>query len=781
MSRLARAALSALFLGSASIASAGPITPAPATPAAAVSASEKIRTVRYSYEAWSRSGKKRFVLVPVPTEVKGGSLKDRTNEVFKALVNDKRGSYGDARVAFQPDAEKTQEVYVYLDATKPDYHPIVMAETVYAFTENGAVRVRFPKVVDAGWTRADVSTPAYVMTISLHEALPPNGIAGTIVQLPDGSLLPQAIVVERLLKKDKLLVDSVWALTSTSTAGATLAVIEAAPLLDLPELESKLIGLLQSANSQLRKAAMGGLSKRDNATVNAALRKVMDEDPDAAVRDGAAAVLSVSKDPSFSTAAQYHALKSADPAIVGAAAKSLGESKQPEATEQLVGVLGHVDPTARSMAVASLQKRGDYPALSARLGETKLSVEHRTEIALALSIGADKDSELVGLCFLAVSATGPAATTAASALTKWAKLDRAKAFESLGMALSHADPQTRIAAANALGDTAQAKALPLLSKAKVDDEVSGASAMDAMRRIYAAQPAEFVLKESKSGDPVLRRVAVATLGELLKNGKKWDRKAIIEALRVLAGDGKADIRAAATRSFGDLAADEVRPDVVALAADKAIEVQRAAAFALRAFPGKDAVKLLLLFAQKADSELLANALDSLGILKEKEAIDPVVAHLNDEDVRVRRASTSALVRIGGELPIDKRNPLLSFFSERLFDRDTEVRLRALEGLGLVKDKRVVSAMAALLQDQVPEVRTATLLAMAKTGDLSAVEAIASGLEDDDLSVRRAALEAFLRLKKKEAVVPLSAYVKKEKDKALSDEATKVISQLNKGS
>lgn len=119
-----------------------------------------------------------------------------------------------------------------------------------------------------------------------------------------------------------------------------------------------MLPVLDSANPQIRGAALATLKGRDNPTVNKALRKVLDEDSDATIQDQAAALLSQSKD-EHSTAAQYHALKSKDPVIVAAAAKGLGESKQAEAGTQLLAIVAHSDTKVRAAALESLMKRGD--------------------------------------------------------------------------------------------------------------------------------------------------------------------------------------------------------------------------------------------------------------------------------------------------------------------------------------------------------------------------------------------------------------------------------------
>ena len=190
--------------------------PARAATAAQEAASDKLKTVRYSYDAWSRNGKKRFVLVPRPAEMKAGPLKDRVKELFAQLVGDKRNSYGDARLAFNADVEATGEVFVHLDPTKADYNAIIMAETVYTFTENGATRVRFPRIQEAGWTRADVPQPAYALTLPMHETLPPDDVAGAVAILPDGSMLPTSTLRDRLKAGDAELMETTRSVSEAS-------------------------------------------------------------------------------------------------------------------------------------------------------------------------------------------------------------------------------------------------------------------------------------------------------------------------------------------------------------------------------------------------------------------------------------------------------------------------------------------------------------------------------------------------------------------------------------
>ncbi len=735
-----------------------------------------LSTVRYSYEKWSRTGAKRYVLVPRPVDVKRGNLPERTRELFKGLLADKRNSYGDARLAFKNDADATGIVFVYLDKAKAAYHPIVMAETTYTFTENGASVVKFPGVADDGWTRDDVPFAAYVIAVPLWQALPPANFAGSLVKLPDGTLLPAEAAVERLKKGDKDALAAMWSYVDSGPPPATLAAIGAARGLNLKGLDKKLLPLLESANAEVRAAAIGGLEGEDNRTVNAALRKVMDSDRDPRLRDKAAAILSQSKDPNFAAAAQFHALRSQDPTVVSAAAMSLGKSRSREATQQLLDALGHDSDGVRQAVINSLLERKAYKEMVARLSDAKAAPSVRLEVARALAGSGDKGSFQAALLHLVEHGKG---NDSAGAAAKLAEFNDADTFAALGRALKHPEGATRRSAAAALSRMGDTRALELLAAANVQDPESGAAVETAIRSLYASQSLDFVLKSSKDKNPILRRAAVATLGVMVKSkeGKRY-RKTIVETLQQLRGDRDPMIRAAVAASFEVMAGKDVRADVQALASDPAVEVKRAVAHALRAYPGPDTTTHLLRFAQDPDPWVVAYSCETLGLLKEQQGLNYIRTHLSHSEVMVRRAATSALVSIGATL--EQRAPLLSLFSELLFDKDDEVKLKAIEGLRLVKDGRTVTLMAALIQDPSLKIRKATLKAMAETGEPSAVEAIATALEDSDLTIRKAAIDALVSLKRKEGAPVLQEYAAKESDKSLADAARQAAKTLQGG-
>jgi HEAT repeat protein len=726
-------------------------------------------TVRFSYEAWSRGGQTQYVLVPRLVKLKQGlESKDRIREVFARLLRDKKNTYGNTRIAF-----KDADVYVYLDMNKAAYHPIVMAETVYSFTENGARKVLFPKKVAQGWTRDDVPYPAYVLAVPLWQGLPPNGITGALVRLPDGSLLAAAEARSRLEKKDEALLGAMWGYVDSGPKPATLAAIRAGITVKADDLQPRLLPQLRSADKDIRSAAIDGLEGRDNAEVNAALREVMDEDPEAALKDRAAALLSKSKDPKFQTAALYHALRSEDPKVASEAATGLGTSKIAEATDQLVAVLGHKAPEVRAAAIASLMQRGDHGKLAARLDDSKLDAGVRIEIATALTEGTDKPGVQSGLMHLAVNGSGEQAV---AATTRLADFPSAATFAALGKALKHGEAPVRKAAAGTVGKLGQLDGLEPLAAADADDAESGLDIHTAIRTIFAGQKLDTVLEYTRNKTPILRRGAVATLGAIVKRDGSKAGKKVIPTLRTLAKDKDPLIRAAAATSFGAIGGGEVKGDLLALGGDTAVEVQRAVAAALVAYRGDESKQILTGYLTNEDGAVFAHALDTLAAhdVDSEEMKTAIGRGLNHDDAIVRRSATSALSAIAGSVP---KRRLLSFFSERVFDKDVETRLRAVAGLSALEDERAVTAMAALLRDPVVEVRRQTLLAIGKSGSKSAVEVLSAGLEDDEPTVRRAALMAFAKLKAKSAAPILKQYAEKEPDKSLADEARKVIRGL----
>ena len=217
--------------------------------------------------------------------------------------------------------------------------------------------------------------------------------------------------------------------------------------------------------------------------------------------------------------------------------------------------------------------------------------EVRLEVAERLTKGSNKDAAFAGLCFLTSTAGAERALTATRQLGSY---NKPKAYETLGKALKHADASVRKAAANALSKLGKVAGLPFLASADIEDPESGDAVREAIRRVYGQQNLDYVMKSTSSKTPVLKQIAVATLGDFVKSGKgKRSRKKILTTLRKLSKSGDADIRAAATQSLGIMGGEDLRDDIMRLASDSAVQVTRAVAAALGSFPGPKTTAWLL--------------------------------------------------------------------------------------------------------------------------------------------------------------------------------------------
>lgn len=114
---------------------------------------------RLSYTAMPRLGRPRYVLQPALIAPTRRDFPSKIRGLFEAMAVDKRRTYRRTRIGFKADAEKTGDVYVYLDPKVSALHPILMAEIFHSFVAAGARRVWFPGVESGPWLRDEARLP----------------------------------------------------------------------------------------------------------------------------------------------------------------------------------------------------------------------------------------------------------------------------------------------------------------------------------------------------------------------------------------------------------------------------------------------------------------------------------------------------------------------------------------------------------------------------------------------------------------------------------------------
>jgi hypothetical protein len=90
----------------------------------------------------------------------------------------------------------------------------------------------------------------------------------------------------------------------------------------------------------------------------------------------------------------------------------------------------------------------------------------------------------------------------------------------------------------------------------------------------------------------------------------------------------------------------------------------------------------------------------------------------------------------------------------LHDKNSQVRAKAAEALGEIRERKAVEPLLAALKDEGPAVRSAAVKAFGRIGDAAVVDSIISILTDTDAEVRLSAVEALGALGDEKCVDPL---------------------------
>jgi HEAT repeat protein len=133
------------------------------------------------------------------------------------------------------------------------------------------------------------------------------------------------------------------------------------------------------------------------------------------------------------------------------------------------------------------------------------------------------------------------------------------------------------------------------------------------------------------------------------------------------------------------------------------------------------------------SEIRWEATIALGEIGDPQAIEPLITCLRDHDKHVRYGAAFSLVRIGWKPPNDEEKAFLFVGMQEwkatwligdsaipalthiLHDRDSNVRIRAVESLGELKSTQATPALIQSLADENSEVRWNAVLASQKCG------------------------------------------------------------------
>ena len=700
-------------------------------------------TVRYSYEKQTRDGQKRYVLVPVTERVSGDDYQDfkkRQKALFLAMKADKKANYGSTGFTVQDDT-----VLIFLDEDKRTNHPFIMAEAIYTFTENGARAVKFPKSKYTGeYNRRDVPYPAYRLVLPYWEGLPPRQLTSGLLSFDDGSFLTAKTLKEQVKSGDPKLVAQMVSTLKSGQIDAVKAIVTTAENASLKGLEAGLLPLLESAQEELRLAALAGLKGRTGKKIYARLRSVMDTDPSDKVKDMAASLLAKAKDPKIAVAASFHRLRSTDTSIALGAIEQLSGARGKEVEEELIKTFSRSEAEIRQAGLKALIKRKAFKGLIAQL-ESELSIEIKIEIAQALRV--TKAGRSKAYSFLVSQPSGEAASLAISDL-KDAKL-KGEVSDWLKRALRHPDAEARNTAAKVLGASKSKSALAILKQGDLDDPDSGTYVLKAMREVYASLSDKEVLRAAKKeSNWSLQAAATGTLGLVYQRAKRGKRDQIMAAVATGAQSSQAYIRSEAARSLGDIRTPDAMRELVKLKSDSEVVVRRQVARSSAVFTKEEMTPILLEYLKDDNASILEATLLSLGELKAISTIDQIKEErfLSHKSVEVRRAALKALISFAPEISQEELEKLPIKVNTRVrSETDPEARVLAARVLSFVPTEEARIGLSTQLQDSDVTFVKAIVDSLAAHGVPASIQLLEGGMDHTDAGVRAYTYEVAHKL------------------------------------
>ncbi len=198
------------------------------------------------------------------------------------------------------------------------------------------------------------------------------------------------------------------------------------------------------------------------------------------------------------------------------------------------------------------------------------------------------------------------------------------------------------------------------------------------------------------------------------------------------------VREALQRGFHLAGAEAAGPLLDLMASSPASEtIHRRALEALVAVDGP-AVPVALAHLQSKNQAQCLAAVEALGALHDRRALEPLLELLKDGDTMMRLTATRALGRLGDVRAQPELLRLLSASNE-------EQRIAAAEALGMLRDERAIKPLIKLLDDRQPKVRAAAAAALGHMGDKRAIDALRKRLMDKDAWTQAAAATALRAL------------------------------------
>jgi HEAT repeat protein len=194
-----------------------------------------------------------------------------------------------------------------------------------------------------------------------------------------------------------------------------------------------------------------------------------------------------------------------------------------------------------------------------------------------------------------------------------------------------------------------------------------------------------------------------------------------------ASSRNARARALAAEALGDAPderADEAKIALRTLADDTSRDVRAAALSSLGRLRDRGALELVLARFDDGDATVRQVAVMAAGEIGDPRAMHALRAALRDPRPELRFQAVASLATLA---PDDA----VSALAERVDDEDPEVRAHLADALGALERPEAAAPLARLLKDTVPAVRQGAAIGLARLGDARGVPELVQTLEDKD--------------------------------------------------
>jgi HEAT repeat protein len=299
-------------------------------------------------------------------------------------------------------------------------------------------------------------------------------------------------------------------------------------------------------------------------------------------------------------------------------------------------------------------------------------------------------------------------------------------------------PETAEVAAQGLIDFGPLAIPPILDSLQnaQEDEVV-ALLLRVVNAVGSAESIGAVMPFLDHENPVIRRLAIETLGELMHPSPSDYLLAKLDDSDVGAQQAAVNAVTALVSAF-----PEIKPDVLSkirrLLQSKSIPTKLNSLSIYVNIQGEGYPDELLLASKDSDPSIRQKAISLMGKFGEERFADQLVLSLADEAPAVRLAAINTVVKLRPEKGV---KPLIS----SLEDSDVWIRTAAAQALGEYGNGAAIEPLMRHLESDLPPVRIAAIEALGKSGQASVRTVLFRCAADPDIEIRRAAVLALARV------------------------------------